>query len=442
MVGIDSLKTKLSDVVQKDLNFLVMASSNEQTISTIRNLLAQLILFDGILEQLRKEIKQANDHDSYAVIIEATLKRLKDELVKLGQCKKQVFLILENAKNNFSDKVTNAHIEQIKGHVEEQYYETTAKLYEVFWALISLSSRTKGDALSWLYNTHTYNEHYKKPLSSILCMLYKNAETLNAWASLAPKRQAFKNNILDFDKFIRDCLRKSPEAPFCSFIAIPAVQDGVGKRKFQRKFTHLCSAIENNELDIMRTIINSDRRLLTINFKDQIIEMHNNLFDNSAACTYTVLSFAASRCNVEAMTVLLKEYNVNPNAPDDSALSPLYQLLSVDQNGFNSYSPAYKAAKLLVEYGANPDQVTAKGTARALVEQTAPSLFDLIKTGFDDKTVGANCRAAFATKDSATVTAWYQFKRNITPLAVVAAGVAAVAGIPIAQTLSSTVRNK
>lgn len=180
--------------------------------------------------------------------------------------------------------------------------------------------------------------------------------------------------------------------------------------------TTLLLAIDNENLNSIREILKENPEFIQISFLDNPGE---GLQFGRLGNSYTVLGYAASRCKLEAIKLLIDEFHADPNQAAWMGPAPLSQLVRADRGGYNSTSAAYKTATLLVEKGADPNRKYPSdfaGSARERAEQTAPSIFNLALNLMNDNTQGANCRAVFARNDSLPLTFSYQVKRNAYPL--------------------------
>ena len=210
----------------------------------------------------------------------------------------------------------------------------------------------------------------------------------------------------------------------------------------QDVLAELLVAIEQEDLPRIRMIIGANREFVSISFLDApptgllsissgvtpaqsaaLRAMHGGV---SIGTSYTVLGYAASLCKLDAITLLIDEFKADPNKSAWMGRAPLGQLVRVDQKGYDPSSDAYKAAALLVVKGADPNKKYSSDfshSAREHSEKTAPDIVELAWNGMKDDTLGANCRAVFASKDSTLVTFGWQLNRNALPLAGAAVGV-------------------
>lgn len=142
----------------------------------------------------------------------------------------------------------------------------------------------------------------------------------------------------------------------------------------------LITAIHENRHDDLRNILNENSSLLTLSWR----QGHP---DGRAKETYTPLSYATSRFNLEACRIMVEEFGADPNYPADDGATPLHLAVFHDKDALNYSSDAYATVRYLVSKGANPD-IKTQSRLEPNKNITTPRNLAAKKSAF-------NCHAVF-----------------------------------------------
>lgn len=173
----------------------------------------------------------------------------------------------------------------------------------------------------------------------------------------------------------------------------------------------LITAIYENRHGELRNILNENSSLLTLSWR----QGHPG---GRAKETYTPLSYATSRFNLEACRIMVEEFGADPNYAADDGATPLHLAVFHDKDKLNNSSDAYATVRYLVSKGANPD-IKTQSRLEPDKNITTPRNLAARKSAF-------NCHAVFQSvhqpQQGLFATA-YLTRENV----AVAAGVAAAA---------------
>jgi ankyrin repeat protein len=161
----------------------------------------------------------------------------------------------------------------------------------------------------------------------------------------------------------------------------------------------LCRAIKDENLPLIRALIRLQPSLLTVCFKQN--PPHGSV--------WSIIAYASTRCNIEAMKLLLDEFKVHPCKVWWGGYTPLHHVVFVDNGPKDPNSNVYKAAELLLSRGADPHQRLG----------STPSPIEFAEI-YNRCSKGKNCRAVFSKEDK-LVTFYYQLERVAVPLAGIGA---------------------
>jgi hypothetical protein len=416
MINAMDISNKLTKTVLTDIDYLLLHPFDDSEKQTLKALKAQVLMCNHkMFVYTINNIKSVSEVRQIVYRTGTAAEEFKAELENL--IKYQHILFHDLARYN----------EYIKSHIEQFVLHVHEKTYEFMILLLDLTIENKADtlrAMLELVKNHRVDDRKRNHDLYNFC--------LNSFRKTVNDREVIRQ-VRALSTYLFETLDKPLDNVFYSYVALPKAfskkfeitYSDSDLRAFSQKLVLICEAIEIEDLLTMRNIINEDLRILEMGFEDVLLEMEvatSHIEKLDAPLTHTLLSFATRQCKLKAMKVLLDEYHLNPNELVTRYDTPLHHLVFADRHGPDK--AIYEAAKILLERGANPDiKIAGHKSPRTWVEKTAPSVLDMAVTGLEDKAPGANCRAAFATKDSPAVTFWYQMNRNAVPLAVAAGAV-------------------